>query len=92
MVSHGDDASMAELQSRVELIHKGSPINRGPASASASRIASLHHEGPNDTVEESAVVVAFKAKLEEIATGTGCFGAPKLDFNVTVVGFEDHLA
>ena len=78
---------MRKLQPLVELILKILPIDTLTALPTATRISALHHEVLDDPVENSLVVVALHAKLDEIATGTRRLTSPEIDFQVSIVGF-----
>ena len=90
-VGHRDDSSVREGKSLMKLIHKRFSIGAFTALTSASWVSALNHEVFDHPMEDCVVIVAFKAKLEEVTAGTRGLTSPQVNFNLTIVCLKNDF-
>ena len=75
----------------MKLVKEGLPVDAVTAGTCSCRVAALNHEVLDHTMEHGPIVVPLKAKLDEVAAGTGCLSRPQVYLELTVVGLQYHL-
>ncbi len=88
-VGHGEEAGLVELDAGVALVLKLAAPEGFAAHASAGRVAALQHEFLDHAVENNAVVVALVDEADEVFNGLGSDVGHQLNFNGSLVRFED---
>lgn len=73
------------------IFEQAARIDGFAAFARASRITALDHEAGNQAVEDSVVIVAIEAKLEEVAGCEGGLFGEEVEEDVTCGGGEKDL-
>lgn len=91
-VRHRQQTTSNESQTRMKLILERSAVHRITAAAIAVRIAALHDEAFDQTMENCVVVVALHAELNEIAACFRSFPAPELDVDIADRCFQQNLS
>ena len=76
---------MRESQPLVKLIHEGLSVDAFSAGAGPSRIASLYHEVLDHPMKNGPVVIALKAKLDEVAAGSRRLTSPEINLDLPII-------
>lgn len=83
------------IKARATTIAKGFARERekgkGGTSAGAGGVTTLDEEVLDDTVEDGVVVIAFKAKLNEVSDGFRSLLWPELNVERTARRVQHHL-
>lgn len=69
----------------MKLIKKEATVNALASFPCSCWVTSLNHKAFNEPMKECAIIVAFQAKLNEVAASSWCLLCPQLDLNVSIV-------